>query len=67
MKKKGFLLIDGSKNAVILNTNELPEELMDLLRKRGIMETVKKHKTNKDLYKTVSDYLKGEWNDGESE
>ena len=66
MSKKGFLLIDGCKNAVILNIPEIKEtEIYDFLARHGITEKVRRNKDMKELDKTVREYLKGGWDDGE--
>lgn len=62
--KKGLLLIDGSKNAVILNYEELERiGLSEQLKRQGIMATARKNKTMKDLDRCVRDYLEGGWPD----
>ena len=62
--KKGFLLIDGCKNAVILDIPEIKEtEIYDFLARHGITEKVRRNKDMKELDRTVREYLKGGWND----
>ncbi|MBO5956629.1 MAG: hypothetical protein J6Q39_03655 [Bacteroidales bacterium] len=64
MGKKGFLLIDGSKNCVILSIEEIKGTcIQDLLMKNDIMARVKQNKTKGDLNKCISEYLNGGWSD----
>lgn len=55
--EKGFLLIDVAKNTVIIPWND--EELAVMLKRRGIIESIHKHTTIKDLHTDISKYLKG--------
>lgn len=58
--KKGFLLIDGCKNAVILDMEEIKASGLDeLLMKNGIMAKVRRNANMKELDVTVREYLKG--------
>ena len=60
--KKGFLLIDGCKNAVILSMDGVKAAGLDeLLCKNGIMANVRKNANMKELDATVREYLKGGW------
>ena len=62
--KKGFLLIDGMKNAVILDKDEIKASGLDeLLMKSGIMATVRRNANMKELDACVRDYLKGGWDE----
>lgn len=62
--KKGFLLIDGSKNAVILSMDEFKAAGLDeLLGKHGIMAKVRRNANMKELDVCVREYLKGGWED----
>ena len=64
MGKKGLLLVDGSKNCVILSIDEIKETcIYDFLIKNDIMARVKRNKTRSDLYKCISEYLNGGWAD----
>lgn len=54
---KGFLLIDASKNTVIIPWDD--EELADMLKRRGMLKSAHKHNTIKDLHTDISKYLKG--------
>ena len=66
MVKKGFLLIDGCKNCVILTPDEIKgTELHDFLMKNGIMAKVRQNKTRGDLNKCVTEYLNGGWSEDE--
>ena len=68
MVRKGFLLIDGFKNAVILTPDELKQAgLYDLVAKSGIMAKVRRHKTQAQLNKSVSEYLRDGWAEGETQ
>ena len=68
MAKKGFLLIDGMKNVLLIHTDEY-EMVKELLRKdvyasgESVLRRVKQHKTLPELDKTVRLYLKGEYDD----
>lgn len=67
MKKKGFLLIDESKNAVILSPQEI-KELPDLykhLTNHDVLASIRKHKTRAELNKSISEYLSGGWEETE--
>ena len=55
--EKGFLLIDDAKNTVIIPWYD--EELAVMLKRRGIIESIHKHTTIKDLHTDISKYLKG--------
>lgn len=63
MGKKGFLLIDGHKNAVILTPDEFRQcrELRELLMKHDIMATIRQNENMKQLDACVREYLKGGW------
>ena len=64
--KKGFLLIDGAKNCVILSPDEIKGTVIhDFLMKNGIMAKVKQNKTRSDLNKCITEYLNGGWSDDE--
>lgn len=64
MGKKGFLLIDGCKNCVILNPDELKEaDLYDIIMKKWNQGKVRQNKDLKELDKSVRKYLKGGWSD----
>ena len=66
MGKKGFLLIDGCKNCVILSPDEIKgTELHDFLMKNGIMAKVRRNKNMTELNKSVREYLPGGWSDEE--
>ena len=67
MGKKGFLLIDGGKNAVILTPSEFRkcEDLHVLLMKNGIKAKVRQNENMKQLDACVREYLKGGWEEGE--
>ena len=66
MGKKGLLLIDGAKNAVVLNVEELEAaDLSKYLRRNGIRAEVRKHKTRAELNKSIGQYLANEWEEGE--
>ena len=66
MKKKGFLLIDGAKNAIILSMEEIKEipEITKQLSNRDVLDQVRKHKTRGELNKSISEYLSGGWEEG---
>jgi len=62
---KGFLLLDQSKNTVIIPVGDM-DALLDLVgidrstfRKR--LCTVNQHKTKAELDRDISSYLKGEY------
>ena len=60
-KVKGFLLIDGAKNTiVILPKYEEWNDLGDFLR-REHLDKVKQHATRKELDKDISLYLKAQY------
>lgn len=65
--KKGFLLIDGMKNTILLTH----EDFLDIItyaentRNSKWLRLVKQHKTKQELNKDISNYLKGEYNQEE--
>ena len=62
--KKGFLLIDGHKNAVILSMDEVKAAGLDeLLSKHEIIATVRRNASMRELDACVREYLKGGWED----
>lgn len=64
MGKKGFLLVDGMKNCVILSIDEIKGTcIQDFLMKNGIMARVRQNKTRGELNKCISEYLNGGWSD----
>ena len=64
MGKKGFLLVDGSKNCVILSIEEIKGTcIQDFLMKNDIIARVRQNKTRGELNKCVSEYLNGGWED----
>lgn len=67
MKKKGFLLIDGAKNAIILSREEFSEipDMVKQLSNRDVLDQVRNHKTRGELNKSISEYLSGGWEEGE--
>jgi hypothetical protein len=60
-KVKGFLLIDGAKNTIVI-TPKMEEwnDLIDWLR-REHLDQVKQHATRKELDHDISLYLKGQY------
>ena len=70
MGKKGFLLIDGAKNAVVLNMDEMKQlNLGEYLMEHDVIAQVRQHKTRAELNKSIGQYLKNEWEevqDGET-
>ena len=65
---KGYLIVDGAKNVLLVHPDEfdLMSDLLDRIRrKRGerIGDMVKKHKKMSDLDKTIHSYLKCEFDD----
>lgn len=67
MGKKGFLIIDRCKNAVILTPSEFRkcEDLHVLLMKNDIIAEVRQNENMKQLNACVREYLKGGWEEGE--
>ena len=65
MGKKGFLLIDCRKDAVILTPDEFKQctELSELLAKYDVIADVRRNDTMKQLDACVREYLKGVWKD----
>lgn len=65
---KGFLLVDGAKNVLLIHQDEMElvgDMLSRISRKRDerIGDMVKTHKTNAELDKTIHAYLKCKFND----
>ncbi len=60
-KPKGFLLIDGEKNTIVVRLKD-PEmdDLTDWLRPERL-SLVKRHKTKSELDKDISLYLKAQY------
>ena len=60
-KPKGFLLVDGAKNTIVvrLKTPEM-DDLTDWLRPERV-SLVKQHKTKAELDKDISLYLKAQY------
>lgn len=60
-KPKGFLLVDGAKNTIVV-TFKTPEmdDLTDWLRPERL-SLVKRHKTKAELDKDISLYLKEQY------
>lgn len=66
MGKKGFLLIDGCKNCVILTPSEISKtELGDILTSNVLRDQVRRNKNMAELDKSVREYLKGGWSEDE--
>lgn len=61
---KGFLLIDGSRNTLLLPKEDFFEGDIDKVITKHIGKA-KRHATNKDLFADISKYLKCEYQDGE--
>ena len=61
---KGFLLIDGSMNTLLLPKEEFNTYDLDTVITHHIREA-KPHKTKKDLYADISKYLKCEYEGGQ--
>ena len=66
---KGFLLVDGAKNVLLIHQDEmdLVEDMLYRISRRRderIGDMVKTHKTNAELDKTIHAYLKCQFNDG---
>ena len=60
-KVKGFLLIDGAKNSIVIMPKyEEWATLGDFLRRENL-DKVKQHATRKELYKDISLYLKAQY------
>lgn len=56
---KGFLLIDGKYNAVLIHQEDLYKPLNEILAKAVTEDEVKMHKTKKELNTTISEYKSG--------
>lgn len=67
---KGILLIDGSRNVVLIHPDEM-SYITDLFREEtrrygeSVLRRVKKHKNNKELDITVHKYIKAQYDDEE--
>lgn len=61
--KKGFLLIDGMKNTILLSHDDFLDIITyaENTRNTKWLKVVKKHKTKQELNKDLSDYFKGEY------
>lgn len=60
-KVKGFLLIDGAKNTIVIMPKyEEWQDLSDFLRRENLSK-VKQHATKKELDKDISLYLKAQY------
>lgn len=59
-KKRGFLLIDGAKNTVMISYDEC-RDLFNLVENRGITKLIKQHKTRTELNKDITNYLNMEY------
>lgn len=57
--KKGFLLIDGQKNCILISQEDLYKPFDKIIEEKVKGEEVKQHNKRSELYLTVSDYLKG--------
>lgn len=61
---KGFLLIDGSKNTLLLPKEDFFDMDLDHIITKHIGKA-KRHKTKQELFNDISLYLKCEYQDGE--
>ena len=61
MKNQGLLIIDGAKNCVLLTKEDLDsyKTVSELIAEKVRNSDLKKHKRLDELHRTVSDYLKG--------
>lgn len=61
MKNQGLLIIDGAKNCVLLTKEDLDsyKTVSDLIAEKVRNSDLKQHKTQDALFRTVRDYLKG--------
>lgn len=64
--KKGFLLIDGNKCACLFTKDDIEsyKTFGDLVCEKIKNHEIKEHMTRADLNKTISDYLKGNFEPG---
>ena len=64
--KKGFLLIDGNKCALLFTNDDIKsyKTFEELVIEKIKNHEIKEHKTRADLNKTISDYLKGNFEPG---
>lgn len=59
-EKRGFLLIDGAKNTVMISYEEC-RDLFSLAENRNITKLIKQHKTRTELNKDITNYLNMEY------
>ena len=67
--KKGFLLIDGDKNALLFTFDDIDSHktFNQVVSEKIKNNEVKVHKTRADLNKSISEYLKGNFEPGGNE
>lgn len=67
--KKGFLLIDGDKNALLVTLDDIDSHktFNQVVIERIKNHEIKEHKTRADLNKSISEYLKGNFEPGGNE
>lgn len=64
--KTGYLLIDGDKNVCLFTLEDIKsyKTFNELVNEKIKNREIKKHKTRADLNKTISEYLKGNFEPG---